>query len=64
MIWSWYSLKGGAHCLFNRPIATLVTRASVAQWLEQWVGTPKVVGSIPADVFTIKLSEGIRQYIR
>ncbi len=35
-------------CLFNRPIAPLVTRASVAQWLEQWVGTPKVVGSIPA----------------
>ncbi len=24
------------------------TRASVARWLEQWVTTPKVVGSIPA----------------
>ncbi len=35
-------------CLYNRTIATLITRASVAQWLEQWVGAPKVVGSIPA----------------
>ncbi len=63
------SVEKKKNCLFNRPIATLVTRASwsVAQWLEQWVGTPKVVGSIPAwvpDFFTIKLSEGIRKYIR
>ncbi len=35
-------------CLYNRTIATLITRASVAQWLEQWVGAPKVVGLIPA----------------
>ncbi len=35
--------------LFNRLLATLpLYWASVAQWLELWVGTPKVVGSIPA----------------
>ncbi len=42
----WFHFCALTYC--SGPIATLVTRASVAQWLEQWVGTPKVVGSIPA----------------
>ena len=36
------------HCLFNRANGHSATRASVAQWLEQWASTPKVAGSSPA----------------